>query len=133
MWLYKDRIIESHEDLFLECTDFVYVITYANGQKYIGKKAIRAFRRKPPLKGKKRNRRIMTDLPFKNYQGSHEAAKVLKPVKKEILFQCSSRKTSTYLEMCLCVHHNVLFETQFINENIGGTFFSNSLDGLLDA
>lgn len=133
MWLYKDRIIDSHEDLFPECTDFVYVITYDNGRKYIGKKAIRAIRRKPPLKGKKRNRRIMTDLPFKNYQGSHAEAKTYKPIKKEILFQCSGRKTATYLEMTLLVHFNAIFEKQFINENIGGTFFSNSLDGLLDA
>lgn len=133
MWTYKDRLIDSHEDLFPECTDFVYVITYSNGQKYIGKKAIRAVRRKPPLKGYKRNRRIMTDLPFNNYQGSFEGAKDLKPVKKDIYFQCSSRKTSTYLEMALLVHHRAIFEERFINENIGGTFFSNSLDGLLDA
>ena len=133
MWLYKDRIIESHEDLFPECTDFVYVITYDNGQKYIGKKAIRAVRRKPPLKGYKRNRRIMTDLPFKNYQGSHINAKILNPVKKEIMFQCSSRKTATYLEMSLLVHMNAIFEKQFVNENIGGKFFSDTLDGLLDA
>lgn len=133
MWLYKDRIINSHEDLFPECTDFVYIITYVNGQKYIGKKAIRAIRRKPPLKGKKRNRRIMTDLPFQNYKGSFEGAKYLDPIKKEIMFQCSTRKTSTYLEMTLLVHFNAIFEKQFLNENIGGTFFSNSMDGLLDA
>lgn len=132
MWTYKDRLIESHEDLFPNCTDFVYMITYKNGQKYIGKKAIRAIRRKPPLKGKKRNRRIMTDLPFKNYQGSHAEAKVLEPIKKEILFQCSQRKAATYVEMSLLIYYHVLFKKEFINENIGGTFFSTSLDGLLD-
>lgn len=108
------------------------MITYVDGRKYIGKKAVRAMRRRPPLKGYKRNRRIMKDLPFKNYKGSHDEAKILPILRKEILFQCSTRKTATYLEMTLMVHHNVLFEKQFINENIGGTFFSNSLDGVLD-
>ena len=132
MWKYRGKAIDSHDDLHPECTDFVYIITYDDNRKYIGKKAVRAVRRKPPLKGKKRNRLIMTNLPFKNYQGSHEEAKILKPVEKEILFQCSKRKAATYLEMELLVENLAIFEPEFINENIGGTFFSTSLDGLLD-
>jgi len=131
MWTYKGESINSHDDLHPDCTDFVYVITYDDGRKYIGKKAVRAVRRKPPLKGYKRNRRIMTNLPFKNYQGSHEQAKDLTPVVKEILYQCSQRKAATYLETELLFEHCAVLRETYVNENIGGTFFSNSLDGLL--
>jgi len=131
MWIFHGNPIESHDDLHPDCTDFVYVIEYDNGRLYIGKKAVRAIRRKPPLKGKKRNRRIMTNLPFLNYQGSHEKAKELTAVNKEILFQCRSRKAATYLEMELLVENEAIFLDKFINENISGTFFKNSLDGLI--
>ena len=42
MWHYKDKKIESHEDLHPECTDFVYLITYESGKMYIGKKTVRS-------------------------------------------------------------------------------------------
>lgn len=132
MWKYRGKWINSHEDLHPDCTDFVYVIEYSNQKKYIGKKAVRAIRRKPPLKGKKRNRLIMTNLPFVKYQGSFDGAELLTPISKLIVFQCSKRKASTYLEMELMVEHMVIFEPEYINENIAGTFFKDSLDGLLD-
>lgn len=132
MWCYRGKWIKSHDDLHPECTDFVYVITYSNNKKYIGKKAVRAIRRKPPLKGYKRNRRIMTNLPFRNYQGSHDQVKDLTPVTKMILHQCSQRKTATYIEMEMLVKHEVLFHQEYINENISGTFFRDSLDGLIE-
>jgi len=131
LWKYRGKRILSHDDLDPECTDFVYVISYSNRQKYIGKKAVRAVRRKPPLKGKKRNRRIMTNLPFIKYQGSFDGAELLVPVTKEILFQCSQRKAATYLEMELMIENRAVFRPDYCNENIGGTFFANSLDGLI--
>ena len=131
MWIFNGKEVNSHDDLHPDCTDFVYVIEYDNQRLYIGKKAVRAIRRKPPLKGKKRNRRIMTNLPFLNYQGSHEQAKEFTAVKKEILFQCRSRRTATYLEMELLVENEAIFLDKYINENIGGSYFKNSLDGLI--
>jgi hypothetical protein len=130
-WTFNGNKILSHDDLHPDCTDIVYVITYCNQRMYIGKKAVRAIRRKPPLKGYKRNRRIMTNLPFVNYQGSHEHAKVLVAVKKEIIYQCSKRKASTYLEAELLFRSEAIFLDKFINENISGTFFKNSLQGLI--
>lgn len=130
MWTYEGKLIESHDDLHPDCTDFVYVITYEDGRKYIGKKAVRAVRKRPPLKGKKRNRRILTNLPFINYQGSHATAKELTPIFKQIVYQCSKRKTSSYLEIDLIVTEKAIFKDEYINEHFG-TFFSNSLDGLI--
>jgi hypothetical protein len=73
----------------------------------------------------------MTNLPFLKYQGSHEGAEELTAVKKEIMFQCCQRKAATYLEMELLVENEAIFHSKYINENIGGTFFNNSLDGLI--
>ena len=131
MWIYKGKEIESHDDLHPDCTDFVYLITFDTGHSYIGKKCVRSIRRKPPLKGYKRNRRIMTNHKFDNYQGSFDGAGGMTPIQKNILYQCSSRKASTYLEMKVLVETGAIFKDCYINENIGGTFFRNSLDGLI--
>jgi len=132
MWIYKGKEILCHDDLLSKCTDFVYMIEYTNGQKYIGKKCIASKRKKPPLKGKKRCRRIMTRLPFVKYEGSHETTSGLTIKVKEILYQCSTKKAATYLEAALMFHHDAIFDPLYLNENISGTFYDNSLDGLLE-
>lgn len=40
-WIYRERKIESHDDLLPECTDIVYLITYTDGRKYLGKVDVR--------------------------------------------------------------------------------------------
>jgi len=132
MWTYRGKSIDSHDDLLPTCTDFVYLIEYTDGRRYIGKKAVRAVRKRPPLKGYKRNRRLLVNLPFIHYNGSHDEASVLEPVSKEILFQCSARKAATYLETELLFENYAIFDENYINANIGGTFYKNSLDGLLE-
>ena len=47
MWIYKNKEVHGHDDLLPECTDFVYMIEYTNGQRYIGKKTVRSKRKKP--------------------------------------------------------------------------------------
>jgi hypothetical protein len=131
MWTYKGTKIDSHADLHPDCTDFVYMITFEGGSKYIGKKAVRAVRKCPPLKGKVRCRRLLKNLPFIKYQGSFEHSENMTPIQKDILYQCKSRKTSTYLEMITLVNTDAIFKTSYINQNISGTFFNNSLDGLI--
>lgn len=132
MWIYKNKEVHCHDDLLPGCTDFVYMIEYTNGQLYIGKKNIQSKRKRPPLKGKKRNRILMIKHPFVNYKGSHEAAEDLEIKCKEILYQCSTKKASTYLEAALLFHHDAIFDPSYLNENISGTFYDSSLDGLLE-
>jgi len=132
MWIYNDKEVHNHDDLLPGCTDFVYIIQYTNGQRYIGKKCIASKRKKPPLKGKKRCRRIMTRLPFVKYEGSHETADGLTIETKEILYQCSTKIAATYLEAALMFHHDAIFDPCYLNENISGTFYDNSLNGLLE-
>ena len=132
MWTFLGNPVESHDDLHPECTDFVYRVTFEDGRMYVGKKAVRAKRKRPPLKGKKRCRRVMTDLPFVNYQGSSDEVKDLTPVKKEILYQCRARKAATYLEADYLFDEKALFRDDYINGNIGGTYYSTALDGLIN-
>ncbi len=132
MWVYKNKPIATHEDLLPECTDFVYILKYTNGQKYIGKKTIRSKRKKPPLKGKKRCRRIMTNLPFAKYEGSHGKKLGLEIETKEILYQCSTKKAATFIEAALLFSNDALTDSTFINENISGKYFSTDLAGLLE-
>jgi hypothetical protein len=132
MWTFNGEEVSSHEDLRPECTDIVYIIGYKTGQLYIGKKAVRAIRKKLPLKGKKRCRRIMTNIPFVNYEGSHEFKDLeLQVESKKILYQCSTRKASTYLEAALLFYFDAIFEDKFLNKNISGKFFDNDLDGVI--
>ena len=132
MWVYRNKIIKSHDDLLPNCTHFVYEITYTNGQKYIGQKTVKSKRKRPPLKGKKRCRRVWMNVPFLNYEGSSELTAGLEIERKEILYQCSTKKAATYLEMALLFHYDALFDPVYVNANIGGTLFDNSLDGLLE-
>ena len=137
MWLFDEKEVCSHEDLLPGCTDFVYMITYSNGKKYIGKKTVRSLRKLKPTKAQlkiRKNyvRKEMVDLPFVKYEGSHELADSLDIDVKEILYQCTTKKAGTYLEAALMFHHDVLFDDSYLNENISGVFFSNSLDGYID-
>lgn len=136
MWLYQGKEIHCHDDLLPECTDFVYQITYTNGQMYIGKKTVRSIRRLKPTKAQlkiRKNyvRKEMKNLPFLKYEGSHDT-EGLEVLEKEIIYQCSTKKAATYLETGLLFHYDCIFDNSYINKNIAGTHFNNSLDGLLE-
>ncbi len=136
MWVYKGKDIHDHSDLLEACTDFVYIITYTNGLMYIGKKTVRSVRRLKPTKAQLKIRsnyvrKKMVDLPFLKYEGSHDVED-LEILKKEILYQCSTKKAATYLETGMLFHYDCIFDNSYINKNIAGTHFDNSLDGLLE-
>lgn len=137
MWLFDYKEIFTHADLLPGCTDFVYRINYNNGQTYIGKKTVRSIRRLKPTKAQlaqRKNyvRKELIELPFINYEGSHTLAADLTIDAKQILYQCNTKKAATYLEAALLFHYDALFDPTYLNENISGTFFDNSLDGLLE-
>lgn len=136
MWLYEGKEVHSHDDLKPECTDFVYLITYKSGKKYIGKKSVRSMRRLKPtkeqLKIRKNYKRVeMKNLPFVNYGGSSKEVEGQEIETKEILYQCSTKKAATYIETALLFEHEAIFSEEFLNKNILGSFFDNDLDGLL--
>lgn len=137
MWLYKDKEIHSHDDLLPECTDFVYMITYASGKKYIGKKMVKTMRRLKPTKKqlaiRKNYKRVEEkDLPFVDYVGSSKETAGQVVVSKEILYQCSTKKAATYIEAGILFNENAIFDDEYLNLNIIGKFYDNDLNGLLD-
>jgi len=137
-WIYKGKIINCHEDLLPECTDIVYCIYYVSGKKYIGKKTTRSMRRLKPTKKqlaiRKNFKRVeLKNIPFVDYEGSSKETEGETVDHKEILYQCSSRKTSTYIETAILFNENAIFEGEYLNLNILGKFFDSDLKGLLDS
>jgi len=136
-WIYEDKEIHGHEDLDPLCTDFVYIIHYTNGQSYIGKKRIRAERRLKPTKAQlaiRKNyvRKEVKDLPFVNYEGSCKETGCLEIASKEIVYQCSTKQTASYLEEMLLFDVSAVISPDYINANIGGRYFDTALDGLIE-
>jgi len=136
-WSYKGKEVKSHEDLLPECTDIVYCIYYESGKRYIGKKTVKSMRRLKPtkeqLKIRKNYKRVeLKNIPFIDYIGSSKETKEEIVVAKEILHQCSSKKTATYIEAAILFSENALIDDNYLNLNILGKFFNTDLDGLLD-
>lgn len=137
MWVYKNKNVESHEDLHPDCVEIVYEITYESGKKYIGKKSVRSMRRLKPTKKqlavRKNFKRVeLKNIPFVNYEGSSEETKDEIVSKKEILYQCSNKRTSTYIELGLIITCDALVSDDYLNKNALGKFFDNCLDGLIE-
>jgi len=136
-WTYKEKDILSHEDLHSECVSIVYELAFSDETKYIGKLVVRSFRRLKPTKAqlaiRKNYKRVeLKDVPFIKYKGSSSENTNKTLISKEILYQSSNKKTSSYIETALLFENNVLFSDEFNNKNISGTYFDNSLDGLLE-
>ena len=136
-WTYEGKEIKSHEDLDPLCTDIVYCIYYTNGQMYFGKKRVRAMRRLKPTKAQlaiRKNyvRKEIKDLPFLDYVGSSKETEGLEIAAKEIIYQCSTKQTATYLEAMLLFDVNALVDPLYVNSNILGSFFDNALEGLIE-
>ena len=136
MWIYKGKEISSHEDLYPECTDIVYHIKYESGKEYFGKKTVRSMRRLKPTKKQlaiRKNfvRKEIKESPFINYKGSSKYCKDEVPISKEILYQCADKRSATYLEAGLLFCNDVLFNDNYLNENILGKFYINVVDGVI--
>lgn len=131
-WIYKNKEIKSHDDLHPDCTNFVYVLTFESGKSYIGKIAVRAIRKRKPLKGKKRNRRLLVNLPFVKYEGSSDEIISEKLILKEIIHQCSNKRTATYIETAWLFEVDAIFNELYLNKNIQGCYFDNAMEGYLE-
>ena len=136
MWTYQGKEINSHKDLLEGCNNIVYELSYTDRTKYIGKLVVRSMRRIKPTKKqlaiRKNYKRVeLKDISFIDYKGSSKENEGKTLLSKEILYQTSSKKTSTYIESSLLFINEVLFTDKYNNKNILGRFFDNDLDGLL--
>jgi len=103
------------------------------GKYYIGKKNLWAKRTLPPLKGKKRKRKVIKESDWKSYMSSNqwikeEASADVTSFKKKILQFCYSAKSLTYYELYWQFKYNVLADENSLNDNLLGKFFRKDLD-----
>ena len=130
MWLYKDRVIESIEDMPEGTYGFIYEVVHnPTGRKYLGKKVLQFNRTLPPLKGQKRKRKVIKESDWKTYYGSHAEIKGLikegkqEEFSREILQYVPTKKLLTYFECKYLFINEVLEHSEYINDNILAKFY----------
>lgn len=131
MWTYKEKVIDSIEDMPADAVGFVYVVTHIpTDKKYVGKKILKHRRIRPPLKGKKRRRIDFVESDWKTYYGSSDDVKTLlketttDDFRREILYFAENKKKLSYLETRELFHRNVLEnQDEYFNRNIQGKWF----------
>ena len=88
---------------------------------------------KEQLKIRKNFKRVeLKNQAFIDYTGSSKETFGQEIQKKEILYQCSTKKAATYIETAILFNEDAIIGDEYLNLNIGGKFFDNDLDGLLD-
>jgi len=138
-WLYNDLEFTSPGDNY----GFIYLLTFDDGTKYIGKKDFYSRVLLPSLKsgeqrpnstriGKNINgKRAYFDLVRKesNWQTYTSSSKLIgsrQIVSKQILALAPSKRDLTYLETKYLFTHEVLESDTYLNENILGKFFKRT-------
>jgi len=130
MWLYKNKVVESIDDMPEGTYGFIYeVIHNPTGRKYLGKKVLQFNRTLPPLKGMKRKRKVVKESDWKTYYGSHVEIKGLikegkqEEFSREILQFVPTKKLLTYYECKYLFIKEVLEHNEYINDNILAKFY----------
>ena len=114
---------------------FVYLMTLANGQAYIGKKCVtsRTSKRKP---GKSRRSWTVKESKWREYCSSSDEVKALiksmnaEQITREILHLCKSKREMSYLETAEQFRRDVLYarlsdgRRAYLNSNIAGRWFA---------
>jgi hypothetical protein len=142
MWLYKEKVINSLEDMPQDTFGFVYIVTHKlSGISYIGKKSLFHNIKKKLTKkelaeqtgpGRKSATRVVVkESDWKTYYGS--AKPILELIKdgkqeeftREILQLVPNKKLLTYYECKYLFKYGVLeHPLEYFNDNILGKFFT---------
>ena len=133
-WLWEGNHIKD-EDIPENAVGFIYTIEHIpTGKYYIGKKNLKAKRTLPPLKGKKRKRKVIKESDWRKYMSSNQWIKEEvsnggeENFKKKILQFCHSAKALTYYELHWQFKYNVLADENSLNDNLLGKFFRKDLE-----
>lgn len=121
-WKYNgEDVLELNQDIAY----FVYLITYADGTKYVGMKAVWTMRKQPPLKGMRANakRMALKESNWKVYNGSSKNNEGRRAVRKDILHLCGTRRSATYYEAKELFSRGAIENDSYNNEGILGKFF----------
>ena len=128
-WLYKG---EPFETVPTDYTGFVYHITFATGQCYIGRKIFWSAKKKI-IKGK--TKRLKVESDWKKYYGSSDYIKTLltdskEGVIREIVRLCKSKSEMAYYESKLIFESDALLKPNYINRWITCQINSKNLEYL---
>ena len=130
MWLYKNKEVNSIEDMPDGTFGFIYEVLHKpTGRKYLGKKVLQFNRTLPPLKGQKRKRKVVKESDWKTYYGSHAEIKGLikeqrqDEFERNILQFVPTKKLLTYFECKYLFINEVLEHQEYINDNILAKFY----------
>lgn len=146
MWLYKEKVINSIEDMPQDTFGFVYIVTHKpSGKSYIGKKSLFHNIKKKLTKkelaeqtgpGRKSATRVVVkESDWKTYYGS--AKPIMELIKggkqeeftREILQLVPNKKLLTYYECKYLFKYSVLENPDgYFNDNILGKFFSKDFN-----
>lgn len=128
-WTYDNR---TFTDVPEDTYGFIYMITYTDGTRYIGKKNFwREVRLKPRKTDRANAKRVVVrPTDWETYNGSSKLTKDKTIAKREILKLCRTKTDLTYHENYYLFFCNVLFDSNYMNQNIMGRFFpSDNLTG----
>ena len=137
-WLYNGEEYNP-EEAPKEYQGFVYRITEIDtGMKYIGKKFFWSRRTLPPLKGKKRKRKVVKESDWRDYYGSSKQLNETIEVngkdryKREILIMCETKGECTYHEARLQFKFDVLLRDDYYNGQIQCRIHASHIKGDYD-
>jgi hypothetical protein len=141
-WYYNDTAYEPIYEEIEDHAGFIYVITNTlTGQQYVGKKSMHQKRTLPPLKGKKRKRRVVKESDWRSYTGSSEEVNNLieehgkDKFKFEIIEFAVNRSELNYAELRTQILLNVLEarlpngEYRYYNKNIERRYYRTEVYG----
>jgi hypothetical protein len=131
-WLYEGK---PFTETPIDYVGFVYIITFATGQKYIGKKIFWSTKRKI-IKGK--TKRLKVESNWRIYYGSSDYIKNLLTSGKdgatrEIVRLCKTKSEQAYYEMKMIFEHDALLKPHYINRWVTCQINAKNLEYLYDA
>jgi hypothetical protein len=149
MWLFKEKVIESIEEMPQDTYGFIYLVTHLpSNRKYIGKKVLyfernvkigkrelQALKEERKAKGMggrpPSKKKVVKESDWKTYYGSQAEIKELvkngkeSDFKREILKFVNNKKHLTYFECKYLFIYEVLENNdEYINDNILAKFYS---------
>ena len=143
MWLYKEKVINSIEDIPQDTFGFIYIVTHKpSGKSYIGKKSLFHNIKKKLTKkelaeqtgpGRKSATKVVVkESDWKNYYGSAKPIMALikdgkqEEFTREILQLVPNKKLLTYYECKYLFEYSVLENPDgWYNDSILGKFYTS--------
>lgn len=143
-WIYNGQNITELRDMPEGTIGFIYKITNGKtGQYYIGKKNVATIRKRNfgkkeiaalTDKRMKRYEMIIKESDWKDYRSSNKTVQSWfsdaenDQLELRILRFCQSSKSLTYYELQEQFSHNVLADSNALNDNLLGKFFRKDLE-----